>query len=261
VKDWSIDSQLGVFRVDKTDGTPLATLWNFAIHGICYEEDSFKQSADVSGRTNELIEQKIGGVALFVNSDAGDTNPKVSEMCRPPDFLGARLISEKALSLRSTIVPQANLKLKAASKVKEMGDTHMNLTFERIANCTEGGPFNICTICNVIKCTADLRLNASWVENTPRFTGISLAVGGKRAVIASIPGEALLELGNWIRADSRTLGFDTTFLFGYSNNYLGYFAPPREYVLGGYESVLTMWGINTAVIIREQCMAQMQAVV
>jgi len=31
---------------------------------------------------------------------------------------------------------------------------------------------------------------------------------------------------------------------------MGYFASPREYDIGGYESQLTMWGYDTAVRIR-----------
>jgi len=32
---------------------------------------------------------------------------------------------------------------------------------------------------------------------------------------------------------------------------MGYFTTPREYVIGGYESVLTFWGIDTADKIRD----------
>lgn len=31
---------------------------------------------------------------------------------------------------------------------------------------------------------------------------------------------------------------------------MGYFAPPDEYDIGGYESQLTFWGIDTAVKVR-----------
>lgn len=35
-----------------------------------------------------------------------------------------------------------------------------------------------------------------------------------------------------------------------ANAHMGYFAPPDEYQVGGYESQLTFWGINTAVTVR-----------
>jgi len=68
--------------------------------------------------------------------------------------------------------------------------------------------------------------------------------------MVSIPGEAIVELGWWLRNDSQKLGFDQTFLMGYSNNYMGYFTTPREYLVGGYEAMLTLYGINTAERIR-----------
>jgi len=34
---------------------------------------------------------------------------------------------------------------------------------------------------------------------------------------------------------------------------MGYFATPDEYDIGGYESQLTLWGIDTAQRIREGC--------
>jgi hypothetical protein len=33
VNSTTIDPNVGVLKIDKADGTPLATLWNFAVHG------------------------------------------------------------------------------------------------------------------------------------------------------------------------------------------------------------------------------------
>lgn len=35
-----------------------------------------------------------------------------------------------------------------------------------------------------------------------------------------------------------------------SNSHMGYFATPNEYELGGYEGLLTFWGIDTAETLR-----------
>jgi hypothetical protein len=42
-------------------------------------------------------------------------------------------------------------------------------------------------------------------------------------------------------------------VYRYSNNHMGYFATPNEYEVGGYESLLTMWGEFTAERMRESC--------
>lgn len=85
------------------------------------------------------------------------------------------------------------------------------------------------------------------------FSAFRFTVNKKNTVVVSIPGEALVALGWQIRNDTLDLGFDLTFLAGYSNNYMGYFAPPDEYCIGGYESLLTFWGIGTTDLIREGC--------
>lgn len=56
------------------------------------------------------------------------------------------------------------------------------------------------------------------------------------------------------------MAVDYTFLAGYSNSHMGYFATPREYVLGGYESQLTFWGITTAQQMREAAMSVVEKV-
>ncbi len=49
------------------------------------------------------------------------------------------------------------------------------------------------------------------------------------------------------------MGYNITLLAGYSNAHMGYFATPNEYDIGGYESQLTFWGIETAHMIRSSC--------
>jgi len=79
-------------------------------------------------------------------------------------------------------------------------------------------------------------------------------------MMVSIPGEAIVELGSQIRNDSAEIGFDQTFLLGYTNNYMMYFTTPREYLIGGYEAFLTTWGIHTSDKIRSSALSAMNLV-
>lgn len=76
----TIDPHLGVIRVDAADGTPMATLWNFAIHGVCWGPENMQFSGDIMGGVCENIEGLVGGVALFANADAGDIDPGSSHL-------------------------------------------------------------------------------------------------------------------------------------------------------------------------------------
>jgi len=263
LKPDTIDPHLGVIRVDSADGTPMATLWNFAIHGVCYGPDNMKFSSDIMGAACDKIEALIGGVAMFVNADAGDVDP-TGEVCDCSGgvckFTGAQNIAEAVQQVRTSLKPTNQVTMQYASQVIPFGMTNLNITLQRFDNCTSGGPLDICFICIILSCDANVHLSESWLENNPRFTAFSFGINGKTTGMVTIPGEGLVELGWWIRNDTKDLGFDQTFLLGYSNNHLGYFATPNEYDWGGYESQLTMFGIDTAQMIRDGCKTVAQQV-
>ena len=60
----TIDPWNTVTRVDDLQGNPIATMWNFAIHGVCYGPSNMLMSGDIMGRANQLIEEQVGGVSL-----------------------------------------------------------------------------------------------------------------------------------------------------------------------------------------------------
>lgn len=96
-----IDPQIGLLRMDRTDGTPLAVLYNFACHPIM-NPPSKGNSADYPGFASKVIEEALGGgaVAFFVQGCGGDINPvRYKEVSRPPDaeplgtMLGASVLA------------------------------------------------------------------------------------------------------------------------------------------------------------------------
>jgi len=249
----TIDPHLGVIRVDSTNGTPLATLWNFAIHGVCYGDDNMYFSGDIMGVANEIIEQDVGGVALFMNGDAGDIDPGPNMCNDAPNFNGSGIMAKAVVSLRANITAYSEIEIVGITHVVPFGPTDLNATLARFDNCSSGGYLDICSLCAVLDCDLNAHLYSNWIENSPRFTAYRITINGVNTVFASIPGEALVELGWWIRNDTWDLGFDLTFLSGYCNNHMGYFATPDEYDVGGYESEMTFWGIKTAEMVREGC--------
>ena len=96
-----IDSQIGLLRLDREDGTPLAVIYNFACHPIM-NPPSKGCSADYPGFASKVIEETFGGgaMAFFVQGCGGDINPvRYKEMLHPPDaeplgtMLGASVLS------------------------------------------------------------------------------------------------------------------------------------------------------------------------
>jgi len=257
----TIDPHLGVIRIDTPSGSPIATVWNFAIHGICYDAPNMMFCSDVMGSVNDWVEENVGGVSYFINGDAGDINPDFGVCCQDgPNFSGGPVIGKAVQEVRETLKPSATVEMQTASDVVEFGMTDLNLTLARLDNCTRGGPLDICTFCMILNCDENIHLPSSWIAETARFSAFRFLINNQQTLMVSIPGEALVELGWQIRNDSLDLGFDITFLAGYSNDHLGYFATPNEYDVGGYESTLTFWGIETSAIIRQGCKSVAQAV-
>ncbi len=71
-----IDPQIGILRLDRKDGQPLAVIYNFACHPIEGAPDG-GNTADITGYASRVIEENLGhgAVALFVQGCAGDINP------------------------------------------------------------------------------------------------------------------------------------------------------------------------------------------
>ncbi len=71
-----VDPEIGVLRLDRTDGRTLAVVYNFACHPI-QGVPSGANTADITGFSSKVIEDNLGEgtVALFIQGCAGDINP------------------------------------------------------------------------------------------------------------------------------------------------------------------------------------------
>ncbi|MGZ0169383.1 MAG: hypothetical protein ACKVHE_07500 [Planctomycetales bacterium] len=71
-----VDTEIGILKLDRLDGTTLAVVYNFACHPI-QNVPSRGNSADVTGFASQVIEDNLseGTVALFVQGCGGDINP------------------------------------------------------------------------------------------------------------------------------------------------------------------------------------------
>lgn len=82
-----IDPQVGLVRIDREDGRPLAVIYNFACHPIMNPPGK-GNSADFPGFASAVIEEALGdgALAFFVQGCGGDINPvRYKEVNRPAD--------------------------------------------------------------------------------------------------------------------------------------------------------------------------------
>ena len=94
-----IDPQVGLLRLDRADGSPLAVLYQFACHPIM-NPPSKGCSADYPGFASKVIEEATGAMAFFVQGCGGDINPvRYKEVTRTADaeplgtMLGATVLA------------------------------------------------------------------------------------------------------------------------------------------------------------------------
>jgi len=71
-----VDPEIGVLRLDRTDGRTLAVVYNFACHPIQGVPNG-GNTADITGFASRVIEDNLseGTIALFLQGCAGDINP------------------------------------------------------------------------------------------------------------------------------------------------------------------------------------------
>jgi neutral ceramidase len=77
VANGPVDSTVGVIRVDRADGSPIAILVNHACHPTVLGSDNLQYSSDFIGPMAATVAAAFGGrpVCFFLQGAAGDINP------------------------------------------------------------------------------------------------------------------------------------------------------------------------------------------
>jgi len=115
-----VDRQIGVLRLDRENGQPLAVVYNFACHPIQGVPNG-GNTADIVGFASKVIEDNLspGTVALFLQGCAGDINPvfyKDVDHPRDAEPLGNRLgLSTLAAARQVQCRERAALKMTRAT--------------------------------------------------------------------------------------------------------------------------------------------------
>src|SRR5690606_10018617 len=73
--DGPVDRRIGLLRLEKMDGTLLALVANYPIHGTVLGSQNLLVSGDVTGAVSAYVERKTGVPMLFINGAAGDLAP------------------------------------------------------------------------------------------------------------------------------------------------------------------------------------------
>ncbi|MBI4577361.1 MAG: neutral/alkaline non-lysosomal ceramidase N-terminal domain-containing protein [Planctomycetes bacterium] len=235
----SIDPEVGVLRFDRADGSPLAVVYNYAVHPIAYGASDMEFSADLVGSTSRVIEQRVpGATAIFVNGAEGDISPRQKGVAGATlfgDTLGRTVVDALA-----TITTTDQVEVEIHSHEVDFGKGQIFLGASALPTL---GPLNFGALFGALGFQPGLTLplDDTWVETRFWFGALRL----NRTVLATVPGEPIRDLGLSIKDEGRRLGFDRTWCAALTNGHMAYITTPEEFRYGGYEALATMYGADT----------------
>ena len=211
--DGAVDRRIGLIRLDKQDGSPLALIANYPIHGTVLG-GQLQISGDAPGIVSEYVEQKTGAPVLFINGAAGNLAPIYSVYPDPE----AGHLSQFRVLLGDKIL-EANKKILSTSDSVILFTGGLTVESPRKTNLSWPSYLE--------KYSSTTKNGINMVKLPVRFLKINNDVA-----IWSAPLELFCEISNEVRDRSP---FPFTFYYGYTNGWLGYLPSAEEWRHGGYE--------------------------
>ena len=213
--DGPADRRIGLLRLEKADGSPLALIANYPMHGTVLGDKNTLISGDAPGIVAQYVEEKLGVPMLYIQGAAGNMAPIYSVY---PDFKSGHLSQFRVL-LGDKIL-DANRKLGPTTPNVSLSlDMQYVETPQRADNL--GWPPEMG---NYLRKTST---GATVVRIPVRY----LQINGDIALWAA-PLELFCEMAMQVRDMSP---FPYTFYFGYCNGFLGYLPTSAAFAHGGYE--------------------------
>jgi hypothetical protein len=209
--DGPADRQINLIRLTRPDGSPIALVVNYAMHGTVMSGQNLSISGDGPGVVTTYLEQKLGGTVLYVNGAAGDLAPIYSVY---PNAQSGHLSEFRVLLGDRVLAAVASLGPGTADATIRHGEQ----TVETPRKEGLAWPDELKTYAG-----ADGR---PVVRLPLRFVRIN------DAVIWSAPVEMFSEIAMEVRSRSP---LRHTFYFGYTNGWFGYLPTAKAFEEGGYE--------------------------
>lgn len=212
--DGPVDRRIGLIRIDKQDGSPMAIIANYAIHGTVLGGQSTVISGDAPGVVAEYVEDKVGAPVLFINGAAGNIAPIYSVYPSPR----AGHLGQFRVLLGDRIIEAHKKILSGATEVKLASGAQF---LETPRKPGLGWPEDMQQYSRTTKEGINI------VRMPVRFLKINDDIA-----IWSAPIELFCEVSNEVRERSP---FRFTFYYGYTNGWFGYMPTAEEWPYGGYE--------------------------
>ena len=210
--DGPTDRQIGILRLERTNGSPIALVANYAMHGTVLGGQSTEISGDGPGVVASYVEEKFGAPVLYINGAAGNMAPIYTTQ---RDFRSSHLGEFRVL----------------------LGDKIL----QAARDLASGSPATLWLAEKYIE--SPRKSGMGWPSDLPSYAGKTaggtdtvripvrfLRIGD--ALLWGSPVELFCEIAIRVRNESP---FRHTFFFGYLNGWLGYLPTAEAFRQGGYE--------------------------
>ncbi len=209
--DGPVDRQVNLIRLERPDGSLIALIANYAMHGTVMNGQNLLISGDGPGTVSAYLEQKLGATVLYINGAAGNIAPIYSVYPDP----------------RSGHLSQFNVLLgdRILAAVHSMGPATSDVTLWLGEKTIE----------------TPRKEGLAWPEELGAYSRtegrplVRLPIRFLRindTLIWSAPVEMFCEIAIDVRNHSP---FPHTFYFGYTNGWFGYLPTAKAFEEGGYE--------------------------
>ena len=214
--DGPADRRINLIRLERPDGSPIALIANYAMHGTALGPQNKLISGDAPGIVAAYVEEKLGAPMLYINGAAGNMAPIYTVQ---EDFAAAH-ITEFNVLLGDRILA-ANRSITAAT-----AEVHLRPGEQSVETPRRAGFGWDASLGDYLRAAKG---EAGTIRLPVRFLFINDDIA-----LWSAPVELFCELAMGIRDRSP---FPHTFYFGYANGWLGYLPTRQAYHEGGYETV------------------------
>ena len=281
-KAGSCDHEVIVVKLEALDGSPVATLVNYACHPTIMGPPNRLITPDYPGAMKRVVESAVGGHCLFLQGAAGDQGPVQGFQGDPKIYrqLGAVLgheVAKIALSLNSipshetfreiipsgaplgmyeeqfaetSALPVKVLSIEIAVPLRE-GLPEKNVAAEKLQHwqaklkaARESNDDNAITEAIYMARRADIQLRMADDFGGKTSAGVRthFICFGDVALVGCNI-EPFCEIGLAIKKQSP---FPVTFMSGYTNGRMAYMATAEEWPKGGYEVENSPFGQSAA---------------
>lgn len=232
------DAEVGVLRIEKSDGTPLAGLMNFACHAVCggAEDSLYALSADWPGQARVAFGKLLGAPLLFAAGCAGDQVPRWRQGSSR-ERVGKAVGAEAAHVWWGIDETKGEVPLATARKTVALPpNTRIPSLAQAQAN---------------LAATADPEGSGALWERCAVMLAREIEAGLQAEIwamrlgdlgIVGMPGEVLTEIGMQIKQRSP---FKYTMTVSLANGSIAYFPTDAAIHAGGYEPEWSSVGLGT----------------